>query len=378
MPTGAGQPSFIQIGIPLSYFSAKTRSYLLHKGIPFEERGPTLTEFAFTLQRHTGARALPVLRTPEGEWLQDTSVIIDTLERRFPDRPALPHTPVQRFVALLLELWVDELWVPLAMHTRWSHPENVPFFIEDAAQHMLPGLPLWLRRAAGRHVARQMQSYLEAVGVAPAQHAVMDRFLSVQLDALEAHFRRHAFLLGDRPCLADYSLAGPLWAHIGRDPWPRRELIAPRPALARWIERTMDPASATGELLADDALPQTLDMALDSALRDLLPWLRAACTALRASPVLPAGSGHARRIFDPVEYPLGNGMHRRGVTSYSVWMLRRLLGDFRNQPPAAQQRVQEWLGARNAEGILTLDPPPARRVGLAAAHVAAADAEGSA
>ncbi|MFM7274319.1 MAG: glutathione S-transferase N-terminal domain-containing protein, partial [Gammaproteobacteria bacterium] len=79
MPTAAGQAPFLQIGIPLSYFSAKTRSYLLHKGIPFEERGPTLTEFAFTLQRHTGTRALPVLRTPEGAWLQDTSVSMITL-----------------------------------------------------------------------------------------------------------------------------------------------------------------------------------------------------------------------------------------------------------------------------------------------------------
>lgn len=378
MPTGAGQAPFLQIGIPLSYFSAKTRSYLLHKGIPFEERGPTLTEFAVTLQRHTGTRALPVLRTPEGEWLQDTSVIIDTLERRFPERPALPETPVQRFVALLLELWVDELWVPLAMHTRWSHPENVPFFVEDAARHMLPGLPLWLRRAAGRNVAKKMQSYLDAVGVTPLQHAVMDRFLARQLDAFDAHFRAHRFLLGDRPCLADHSLAGPLWAHIGRDPWPKRELIGPRPALAAWIDRTMDPGSVTGELLAGDAVPQTLHVALASAFNDLVPWLRACCEQLRASPVLPRETTRARRIHEPVDYPLGDGMHRRSVTSYSVWMLRRLLGEFRGWEPAAQQRVRAWLSELGGEAILLLDPPPARRVGLAAAHVAAADAEGSA
>lgn len=369
---------YLQIGIPLSYFSAKTRSYLLHKGIPFTERGPTLTEFAFTLQRHTGTRALPVLVTPRGEWLQDTSVIIDTLEQRFPERPALPATPVQRFVALLLELWVDELWVPLAMHTRWSHPENVPFFVEDAARHMLPGLPLWFRRAAGRNVARKMQSYLDAVGVAPSQHAVMDRFLERQLDAFDAHFQSHRFLLGDHPCLADFSLAGPLWAHIGRDPWPKRELIDPRPALAQWIARTMDPASATGELLAGDEVPQTLQVALASVFHDLVPWLRACCAQLRASPVLPSGAMRARRIFEPVDYPLGEGTHRRSVTSYSVWMLRRLLGEFRGWEPAAQQRVREWLRERDGEAILALDPPPARRVGLAAAHVAAAEAEGSA
>jgi glutathione S-transferase len=365
------EPRFTQIGIPLSFFSAKTRSYLRYKGIPFDERGPTLLEFAFTLERRTQAAALPVLLTPAGEWLQDTSVIIDTLEQRFPEPAVLPATPVLRFAAFVLELWADELWVPLAMHTRWSHPENIPFFVEDATAHLLPGLPRALRRAIARRVAGRMQSYMPAVGVAPQYHAVLDRFLQIQLDGLEAHFARHAFLLGERPSLADFSLAGALCAHLGRDPWSKRELVAPRARLSDWVERMNAPAPPYGDFLADDAPPPTLAAALRSAFDEQLPYLRACCEAVRASPVLPADALRAPRSFGPVDYPLAGGTHRRLAGSYPVWMVQRLMGMFAAMDTDAQRCVRDWLTGMGGDGLLALDPPPVRRVGLCAAHIGA-------
>src|SRR3546814_7047902 len=80
----------------------------------------------------TGAMVMPVVVTPEGEWLQDTTHIVDVLEQRFPDAPVLPATPRQRIVAELLEMWADEWWIPAAMHYRWSFPENYLLFEADA------------------------------------------------------------------------------------------------------------------------------------------------------------------------------------------------------------------------------------------------------
>ncbi|MFK7828279.1 MAG: hypothetical protein AB8B57_00745 [Congregibacter sp.] len=34
---------------------------------------------------------------------------------------------------------------------------------------------------------------------------------------LDAHFREHAFLFGERPCTGDFALAGALYAHLYRD-----------------------------------------------------------------------------------------------------------------------------------------------------------------
>ena len=77
---------FTLYGWHLSYFSGKARSYLNYKGIAYREGSLNLYTLMVRNKRKTGVVVMPVLRTPEDEWLQDTSVIIDRLEQRFPPR----------------------------------------------------------------------------------------------------------------------------------------------------------------------------------------------------------------------------------------------------------------------------------------------------
>jgi glutathione S-transferase len=135
-----------------------------------------------------GAVVMPVLRTPQGAWVQDSSVIIDQLEATHPQRPVVPVSPVPRFAAYLLEAWCDEWWIPIAMHTRWSYPENYALFEREAGGHLLPGLPKTLQRRAVAYVADSLRGKLHAVGVRPEQFATMDRWTNTMLDQLDAHF----------------------------------------------------------------------------------------------------------------------------------------------------------------------------------------------
>ncbi len=364
------KPHYTQVGVPLSLYSGKTRSYLLHKHIPFVERGTNLWEFFYRFRRRLHAAALPVVITPEGEWLQDTCVIIDTLEQRFPQNPAVPATPVLRMAAYLLELWGDEFWLPLAMHTRWTHPENQPFFVAQAGDAMLPGFPHWLQTLVGNKYAALMQSHAANVGVCPEMTPVLDQFLALQLEGLEAHFAENRFLLGDRPSLGDYGLIGPLYAHLGRDPWSKRELIAPRPHLAAWIERMFDPDSAAGgEFRSDDTVADTLQPALRSIFDEMLPFLAACAEEVRRTPVLPVDAHSAPRFLAPVSYPMAGGRHRRPALSYPVWMAQRLLDAFASMTQEAQETVCAWLRESGGEALLQLDLPRVQRVGLAAAHI---------
>lgn len=363
---------YTQIGVQLSLYSGKTRAYLLHKRIPFVERASNPWEFFVTLPRRTHAAAVPVVITPEGEWLQDTSHIIDTLERRFPERPVLPATPVLRFAAYLFELWGDEFWLPLAMHTRWSHAdESTPLFVHDAGDALLAGFPRWLKNLFGRKHARLMQSHARNVGVTPELRPVMDRFLAIQLDALDAHFAVHAFLFGGRPSLGDYGMIAPLYAHLGRDPWSKRELIAPRRHLKAWIERMFIPESAAGgEFWTDDRLPDTLTPMLRSIFDEMVRYLAACADAVRKQPILPPDSKAAPRFLESVSYPMAGGTHTRPALSYVVWMTQRLLNALAAMSVADQQRVRAWLASVGGEAVLRLDLPKVERIGLAAAHVA--------
>ncbi|HVT36549.1 MAG TPA: glutathione S-transferase N-terminal domain-containing protein, partial [Nevskiaceae bacterium] len=108
---------------PMSYYSGKSRAYLRYKAVPHAEKPLRIWTFR-KVKRKTGATVMPVVVTPDGDWLQDTSHIMDVLEPRFPRAPVLPATPRQRVAALILEAWGDEFWLPSAMHYRWSFPEN--------------------------------------------------------------------------------------------------------------------------------------------------------------------------------------------------------------------------------------------------------------
>ena len=374
MPPPSQDRPYTQIGVELSLYSGKSRSYLLQKRIPFVERTTNPWELFVTIPRRTGASAVPVVVTPEGEWLQATSAIIDELERRFPQLPVLPSTPVLRFASYLFELWADEFWLPLAMHARWSHDENLPLFVHDAGAGLLPGFPRWLQNVVARNHVRLMRNHLPRLGITREQIPLVDRFAQIQLDTLDRHFAQHRFLFGDRPSLGDYGLIGPLYAHLGRDPWPKRELIAPRAHLAAWIRRMFEPTDVPGEFQAEDRVPDTLAPALRSIFDEMVPFIAGCADELRRTPILPSGSRKAVRFLGGIAHPLAGGTYRRPGLSYPVWMAQRMLDAFGRMSGPDQTAVRTWLDTVGGEAVLQLDLPCVRRIGLAAVRVAPATA----
>jgi glutathione S-transferase len=357
--------SFTHYGWQLSYFSGKTRSYLHYKGIPFVDQPVDLPTLMLRIRQKTGAVVMPVLVTPEREWIQDTSVIIDRMEARFPARPVLPQTPVQRFASYVLEVWGDEFWIPAAMHTRWSHPENLSLFRGDAGKALLPWAPAFLQQRAAGIPVQEMQKHLPGVGVVPAQFAVLDRWINQTLDRLDAHFAQHDFLLGARPTLGDFSLYGPLYGHLGRDPWPKRELIAPRVHVRAWIERMANAAASAGQALqGEDEIPASLAPVFKAIFAELLPMIDGINRQVRAAlPGIAAAKALPRGLAD-VEFPLGNGSFRRAALPYTLWMVQRTLDVYRQMLPGEQRAVRHWLALMGGEHWLALDIPRLRRVGL--------------
>ncbi len=93
---------------------------------------------------------------------------------------------------------------------------------------------------------------------------------------LERHFTVHAWVLGQRPSLADFALAGPLCGHLRYDLASSERWMRPRPNLYRWSERMWSGVpEASGPWLADDAVPETLLPILATALCEMTPYLEA-------------------------------------------------------------------------------------------------------
>lgn len=89
-------------------------------------------------------------------------------------------------------------------------------------------------------------------------------FFTRKLDALAIHFTNSDFLLGNRPCLADFALAGVSKAHFICDPEPKSWLGKHSDMLNRYTSQFF--ADWPDELPAwpaDDQIPATLTALLD-------------------------------------------------------------------------------------------------------------------
>ena len=114
------EPQYILYGSYASYFTAKTRAYLRKKSIPFIERHVGDPQFRSLIQPQTGSHRIPQLYCMlNGDCVQDSTNILDYLEKRHPKLPAIPPTPCQRVFVHLMELYASEGLLKLAYAYRW-------------------------------------------------------------------------------------------------------------------------------------------------------------------------------------------------------------------------------------------------------------------
>lgn len=353
----------------LSWYSAKVRPYLRFKGIPFEERNPTAWEYYVVIPRHCGHAVVPIVITPDGEWLQDSSVIIERLEERHPDRPVVPNTPRQRLAAYLLELWADEFWLSAGVHARWSFPENYPKWRDELSTSFAPGFPMLMQRTLPLALKRFMQQTNLRLGATPEQVPCIERWMALHLDHLDRHFATLPYLFGTRPSLADFALAGPICGHLRYDAAAKQRLLQPRAHLLAWSDRmssaTPDPA---GEFLGGDVIPPTVVPMLDSVFHEMAPLLEAVADQVRKMKHRPGS--HLPRISGPVQFPLAGQLFSRHGIPYTLWMAQRVLDVLASLPANDADDVRCWVKALGGERFLQLRIPRLNRVGVHAALVA--------
>src|SRR5262249_3404738 len=119
-------------GAALSPFSIKVRSYLRYKGLAFEYLERTQAR-AEEVAKFAKSPLAPILVDADESVLQDSSAIIDALERENAEPSIVPDDAALAFVSALLEDYADE-WLNKAMfHYRWSNAQDA----EAAAQRLV-------------------------------------------------------------------------------------------------------------------------------------------------------------------------------------------------------------------------------------------------
>src|SRR3546814_6933768 len=156
---------------------------------------------------------------------------------------------------------------------RWYYNEE--WVYGEFGKVALPGGTPEEQYAAGKARAAPFRGSVPLLGITPETIPAIERSYEALLADLDAHFAAHPFLLGSRPSIGDYGLIGPLYAHLWRDPASREimERIAPRVAV--WVRRMVDVAEPqSGDFLADDAVPATLEPVLRLMMHEQVPHLQ--------------------------------------------------------------------------------------------------------
>ena len=63
---------------------------------------------------------IPLVVTPEGDGIQDSTPIIDAMEKLFPEPSIHPDDPVADFISALIEEFGDEWGNKWMFHYRWA------------------------------------------------------------------------------------------------------------------------------------------------------------------------------------------------------------------------------------------------------------------
>jgi glutathione S-transferase len=363
MPTHS---TYLLYGAQCSGYTARARSYLIKKNIAYVERVPSGWTYLVTVRRRFGQPTIPVLVTPAGEWVVDSNLIIDRLERDFPEYPVTPADPVQALASMLIDAWATEMWLPAIMGTRWRWADiNYPAWREEIGEGFFVGLPKFLKNALVDRIARTFSGYLPILGATDEDWPNLEAWMFRMLDTLDRHFAAHPYMLGERATRADFGLALPMFCHLARDP-SSRPYVQQRPNLYQWIWRMQQPYptdTAPPLPAAGTPLPATLGPVIDSIAGEMLPLADATLDALRPI-VAKASPGHRLpRHLPAVEYPFGNGRHRRLSFVILLWYLQRARDLVAAMSPADAERCRAWLAATGGNRLLEMDIPRLRLLG---------------
>lgn len=330
----------------MSLFSGKARAYLRWRGVPFEERLATPEVYKTVIIPRLGYPMIPVIETPEGETIQDTTEIIDHFEAKTEGPSVFPEGPRQRLAAQLLELYGDEWLLIPAMHYRWRH--NRDFAYAEFGKMAAPDADEATQLEAGKKAATRFEGVVPMLGATPEMADAIEASYEALLGELEAHFSVHDYCFGGRPSIGDYGLIGPLYAHLYRDPASGEVMERLAPSVVRWVKRMHEPgAPESGDFLPDDEVPETLLPILKRMMREQGPCLTHLCEKMAALKVATPDAEIPRSIgMQPFTLTDPNGeekLSQRLAFPNGQWLL---------------QRATDWLGSlegderRSAEALL--------------------------
>ena len=269
-------------GAEVSPYSVKVRSYFRYKGLEHEwivRSQARMEEF----QKHAKLPLIPLVVTPEGEGIQDSTPIVERTEAAHPEPSIHPDDPTLAFLSALIEELGDEWGNKWMFHYRWRDEADQQSAARRIARTMLPDADDATVDGAAQGIVKRMVGRVWFVGSSPQTAPRIEASFAQAMEQLEAHLRGRDYLFGARPSFGDFGLWGQVY-NAWTDPTPGALLRERAPAVCAWVARVLAPkAGGSNGWEPASALLPTLEPFLASQAGALfLPWSDANAKAIAA------------------------------------------------------------------------------------------------
>ncbi len=272
------EQEYVIVGAEESPYSVKVRSYFRYKNIP--HKWTTRTESASLFAKHAKLPLIPLVVTPQGKGLQDSTPIIQTLESQFPEPGIHPYDPIICFISLLLEEFGDEWGNKWMFHLRWARDIDQIGCSRRIAAMVNPDADEQQLEAIADSIRKRMVDRVWFVGSNATTAPLIERSFQETLTLLDEHLSTRRYLFGDRPAFADFALWGQIY-NANRDHTPA-SMIAKTRNMQAWIDRMLSPVSR-GPFESWRDLQETLTPILQTQVSSMfLRWSARNADAIRS------------------------------------------------------------------------------------------------
>lgn len=266
------------IGAEMSPYSVKVRSYFRYKAIPHQwvlRNAESQAEF----EKYAKVPIIPLVVTPEGTGIQDSTPIIDAMEKIYPLPSVHPDDPVASFISTLIEEFGDEWGNKWMFHYRWTRDVDQISSAGRIARMRGANVDENKHAALAAQVRARMVDRLWFVGSNAVTAPQIEAGFIDMLGMLDRHLATRPYLFGGRPAFGDFGLWGQIY-EMWTDPTPGALIGAGAPNVLDWVHRMLWPkAEGTFESWPSLA-PTLLPILTDQVGRLFMPWTCANETAL--------------------------------------------------------------------------------------------------
>lgn len=226
-------------GAEMSPYSVKVRSYFRYKGIPHEwilRNAASQADF----EKFAKLPIIPLVVTPQGTGLQDSTPIIDQIEKLHPEPSVHPEDPVTGFVSALIEEFGDEWGNKWMFHYRWARYVDQHASAGRLARMRAPQASEQEAAALAEQVRKRMVDRVWFVGSSEQNAPQIECGFREMLPLLNRHLAHRPYLFGGRPAYGDFGLWGQFY-ELWTDPTAGALIEGGAPHLLDWIHRMLWP-----------------------------------------------------------------------------------------------------------------------------------------